>query len=166
MLAVALVAPAFSEEFNSKTLGVEVALPESWFEVSSEKVEELGLGEAAVFVSDDDREQCVLLVSREPLAGRALEAFVLSSVYAIYNDMAGYVLHEEEVLVGGEKGYRLVYESGANPGDQDFRRFFRVLVRRGEYMYTFQASNSRKEFVKREGELSALMKNVSWLNNN
>lgn len=163
---LSLSGPALSEDWNSKNLGIEISLPENWFEVSGLEVEQLGLGKSAVFVTHDDREQCALIVSREPVAGRLVEAFVLSSVYSIYNDMAGFVVDEGEVTVGGEKGYRIVYEAGPKQGDRDFQRFFRVLVRRGEYLYTFQASNSQKEFVKREGELSVLMKKVSWLNNN
>lgn len=164
LLLGVLGASALAEEFNSKVLGVEIALPEGWFEVGGDGVEELGLAGAAVFVSNDDREQCALIVSREPMAGRAAEAFVLASVFAIYNDMGGHILREEELTVGGEKGYRFIYEAGPKPGDQDFRRFYRVLVQRGDAMYIFQSSNSRKEFLKREGELSAMMKNVSWLN--
>lgn len=166
ILAAALNVPALSEEFNSEALGVGLTVPESWFEVAPEKVEELGLGKSAVFVSDDGGEQCALIVSREPLAGRTVEAFILRSVYVIYNDMAGHILSEEEVTIGGEKGYRFVYEAGPKQGDKDFMRFYRVLVRRGESMYIFQASNSRKNFVKREGELFALMKSVIWLNDN
>ena len=162
-----MAVPSLSDErVELKALGVDLTLPDNWFQVPEEASKNLVPAGTALIATDDPDGQFLLQVRRDPQAGRKMEYAISSTIHYVYTEMEGFVDREEDFLVGSEPGYIIRYEPGVSSDLAEPRRFVRVVALYDGWLYTFQGVTDRKSFAKHEGAFESIVKGLSWRKNN
>lgn len=163
IVLLGLCSPVWADEkVTVPNMGLSMVLPQDWFLVPEEQAAQITSNGAAVIATDGEDDQFILVISKEPASDRSMGYAISSTVHYVYNTMRGFVDEEEDMTIGGEKAFRLRYESSFAKDGSLPNRYLRVLALKDGFLYTFQGSTRRDYFKKHEGTLLNILKTVSW----